>query len=356
MGVKRGAAINPANPFERFHVEEDPAAVEELRRIDPDWEPPAPKTAFFVDDTQTLITQNDSPDLSFDASLNPYRGCENGCSYCYARTFHQFLGFSSGVDFESKIMVKPRAPELLRAEMSRKCWQPTKLAMSGVTDCYQPVERKLRITRGCLEVLAEFRNPVVVITKNHLVTRDVDVLAELARWQCGAVLVSITSLDRDLAAAMEPRASGPAMRLRAIRTLADAGIPVGVSVAPIIPGLNDSEIAPILQAAREAGAQFATYSLVRLQGTVADVFTEWLERNVSDVKKETILARIRESHGGRLDDSRPGLRLTGEGKRAAQIGQLFRALSRRFGFDGMRPHVVTTHFRRREPGQLELGI
>ncbi len=356
MGVKRGAAINPANPFERFHVEEDPAAVEEMRRTDPDWEPPAPKTAFFVDDTQTLITKNDSPDLSFDASLNPYRGCENGCSYCYARTFHQFLGFSSGVDFETKIIVKPRAPELLRAEMSRKSWQPTKLALSGVTDCYQPVERTLRITRGCLEVLAEFRNPVVVITKNHLVTRDVDVLAELARWQCGAVLISITSLDRDLAAAMEPRASGPAMRLRAIRALADAGIPVGVSLAPVIPGLNDSEIAPILEAARAAGAQFATYSLVRLQGTVADVFTEWLERHVSTAKKETILARIRESHGGRLSDSRPGLRLTGEGERAAQIGQLFRALSRRFGFDGMRPHVVTTQFRRREPGQLELEI
>ena len=230
MVVKRGAAINPGNPFERFHVEEDPAAVEELRRIDPEWEPPTPKTAFFVDDTQTLITKNESPDLSFDASLNPYRGCEHGCSYCYARKFHEFLGFSSGVDFEAKIIVKPRAPELLRAEMSRKSWQPTKLALSGVTDCYQPVERKLRITRGCLEVLAEFRNPVVVITKNHLVTRDVDVLAELARWQCGAVLISITTLDRELAASMEPRASGPAMRLRAIRTLADAGIPVGVSV------------------------------------------------------------------------------------------------------------------------------
>jgi DNA repair photolyase len=258
--VKRGAAINPGNPFERFHVKEDPAAVEELRRIDPEWEPPAPKTAFFIDDTQTLITKNESPDLSFDASLNPYRGCENGCSYCYARKFHELLGFSSGVDFETKIMVKPKAPQLLSAEMSRKSWKPTKLALSGVTDCYQSVERKLRITRGCLEVLAEFRNPVVVITKNHRVTRDVDVLAELARWQCGAVLISITTLDRELAAALEPRASGPAMRLRAIRTLADAGIPVGVSVAPIIPGLNDSEIAPILEAAREAGAQFATYS------------------------------------------------------------------------------------------------
>jgi len=356
VGVKRGAFINPANPFERFHVEEDLAAVEELRRVDPEWEPPAPKTVFFTDDTRTLITKNESPDLSFEASLNPYRGCEHGCSYCYARKYHEFIGFSSGLDFESKIMVKPRAPELLRAEMSRKSWKPTKLAMSGVTDCYQPVERKLRITRGCLEVLAEFRNPVVVITKNHLITRDVDVLAELARWQCAAALISITTLDRDLAATMEPRASGPAMRLRAIRVLADAGIPVGISVAPVIPGLNDAEIAPILEAARDAGARFATYSLVRLQGSGADVFAEWLERHVSTVKKDTILARIRESHGGRLGDSRPGLRMTGEGERAAQIGQLFRVLARRLGFEGVRPNVVTTHFRRREPDQLELGI
>lgn len=354
--MKRGAAINPGNPFERFHVEEDPAAVEELRRIDPEWEPPAPRTVFFVDDTQTLITKNESPDLSFDASLNPYRGCEHGCSYCYARRYHEYLGFSSGLDFEAKIMVKPRAAELLRAEMSRKAWQPTKLAMSGVTDCYQPVERKLHITRGCLEVLAEFRNPVVVITKNHLVTRDVDVLAELARWQCAAVLISITTLDRDLAAVMEPRASGPAMRLRAVRVLADAGIPVGVSLAPVIPGLNESEIPAILEAAREAGAQFATYSLVRLQGTGADVFADWLMRNVSEAKKDTILARIRETHGGRLGDSRPGVRMAGEGERAAQIGQLFRVLSRRLGFNGMRPNVVTTHFRRREAGQLELGL
>jgi DNA repair photolyase len=354
--VSRGAAINPGNPFERFHVEEDPAAVEELRRIDPEWEPPAVRTAFFVDDTQTLITRNESPDLSFDASLNPYRGCEHGCSYCYARRYHEYLGFSSGLDFETKIMAKPRAPELLRAEMSRMSWKPTKLALSGVTDCYQPVERKLCITRGCLEVLAEFRNPVVVITKNHLVTRDVDVLAELARWQCAAVLVSVTSLDRDLAAAMEPRASGPAMRLRAIRTLADAGIPVGVSVAPVIPGLNDDAIAPILEAARAAGARFATYSLVRLQGTVAEVFAEWLERNVSPTKKETILARIRESHGGRLGDSRPGVRMTGQGERAVQIGKLFGILTRRLGFEGMRPHVVTTHFRRRDPGQLKLDL
>jgi len=354
--MKRGAAINPSNPFERLHVEEDVDAVEELRRMDPEWKPPAPKTAFFVDDTKTLITRNHSPDLSFDYSLNPYRGCEHGCSYCYARRYHEFIGFSSGLDFETKIMVKPKAPQLLREEMGRRSWKPQKLAMSGVTDCYQPVERKLRITRGCLEVLAEFRNPVVVITKNHLVTRDADILAELARWQAGAVLLSVTTLDRQLAATLEPRASGPTMRLRAIRTLTDAGVPVGVSVAPVIPGLNDWEIPAILKAARDAGAQFATYSMVRLQGSVAEVFTDWLERNVPAVKRDTVLSRIRDIHGGRLSDSRPLVRMTGEGEQAAQIAQLFRVVAKKLGLNRMRPDVTTANFRRLEPGQMELGL
>ncbi len=354
--MKRGASTNPANRFERFHVEEDPAAIEEMRRADPEWDPPAPRTAFFVDDTQTLITKNESPDLSFEASLNPYRGCEHGCSYCYARRYHEYLGFSAGLDFETKIMVKPRAPELLRAEMSRKSWKPQKLAMSGVTDCYQPVERRLRITRGCLEVLADFRNPVVIVTKNHLVTRDADLLGELARWQAGAVLMSITTLDRALAAALEPRASGPAMRLQAIRRLAEAGVPVGVSVAPVILGLNDTELPTILEAARDAGARFATYSLVRLPGAGADVFADWLDRHVSPAKKAAVLAGIRETHAGRLNDSRPLLRMTGDGERAAQVGQLFRALSRRLGFESNRPLVTTDNFRRVETGQLELEI
>lgn len=352
----RGTAINPANRFEPFHVEEDAEALEELRRADPDWQPSAPQTAFFVDDTQSLITKNESPDLSFDASLNPYRGCEHGCSYCYARRYHEYLGFSGGLDFEAKIMVKPRAPALLRAELSRPSWRPQKLAMSGVTDCYQPVERKLRITRGCLEVLAEFRNPVVVITKNHLITRDADLLAELARWQAGAALISITTLDRGLAATLEPRASGPRMRLDAVRRLAEAGVPVGVSVAPVIPGLNDAEIPAILEAARDAGAQFAAYSLVRLSGCGADVFADWLERHVSAAKKESVLSRIREAHGGRLNDTRPGLRMRGEGERAEQIGQLFRVVARRLGLNRMRPEVTADNFRRTQPGQMEFDF
>ncbi len=353
-GMTRGTDINPPNPFERLHLAEDAEAMDDLRRSDPDWEPPSPRTVFYKDDTQTLITRNDSEDLSFEASLNPYRGCEHGCAYCYARRYHEYLGFSAGLDFESKIMVKLKAPEFLRAEMERKSWQPVKMSCSGVTDPYQPVERKLEITRRCLAVLAEFRQPVVLITKNHLITRDTDHLAELARWQAVGVLLSVTTLDTELSRILEPRASLPKMRLRAIRTLADAGVPVGVSVAPVIPGLNDHEIPAILSAVKEAGAQFATYSLVRLPGSVAPVFENWLTGAVSETKKESILARIREVHGGRLNDSRPLIRMKGEGTRAEQIGQLFKVCARKLGLDKVRPDVTGKNFRRTQAGQGEL--
>ena len=276
------------------------------------------------------------------------------CAYCYARRYHEFLGWSSGLDFESKLLIKPRAPELLRAELSKKSWHAGKLACSGVTDCYQPVERRLKITRGCLEVLAEFRQPVVLITKNHLITRDADLLAELARWNAGAALLSITTLDPALAAALEPRASSPRMRLAAVRALTDAGVPAGVSVAPVIPGLNDHEIPAILAAARDAGAQFATYSIVRLPGSVADVFQHWLSRNVSPEAAEKILGRIRDLRGGKLNELRPGIRMRGEGEQAEQISRLFKVTARKLGLDKMRPEVTGENFRRIEPGQTEL--
>ena len=222
------------------------------------------RTQFFKDHSKTVIARNDSPDVGFSASLNPYRGCEHGCIYCYARPTHEYLGFSAGLDFESKIMVKEDAPELLRAELLSPKWQPQVIFMSGVTDCYQPVERKLKLTRRCLEVLAEFRNPVFIITKNRLVTRDIDLLSELARHQAAAVWLSITTLDPELRKVMEPRTSPPAARLAAIRELAQAGIPVGVNVAPVIPGLTDHEMPAILQAAAEAGATAAGYTVVRL--------------------------------------------------------------------------------------------
>ncbi len=349
----RGATANPANPFEKFHLEDEPEWLEELAR-DPDAVPPSPRTQLFTDDTQSLITKNTSPDLSFEFSLNPYRGCEHGCAYCYARRYHEFLGWSSGLDFESKLLVKPRAPELLRAELSKKSWHAGKLACSGVTDCYQPVERRLKITRGCLEVLAEFRQPVVLITKNHLITRDAGLLAELARWQAGAALLSITTLDPALAAALEPRASSPRMRLAAVRFLTDAGVPAGVSVAPVIPGLNDHEIPAILEAARNAGAQFATYSIVRLPGSVADVFQHWLSRNVSPQAAEKILGRIRDLRGGKLNELRPGIRMRGEGAQAEQISRLFKIAARKLGLNKMRPDVTAANFRRIEGRQMEL--
>jgi DNA repair photolyase len=321
---------------------------------DPEAVPPSPRTVLYTDDTQTLITRNTSPDLSFEYSLNPYRGCEHGCSYCYARRYHEFLGWSSGLDFESRILIKPRAPALLRAELSSKRWKPEKLACSGVTDCYQPVERRLRITRGCLEVLAEFRQPVALITKNHLITRDADLLAELAKWNAGAALLSITTLDPALAAALEPRASSPRMRLQAIRTLRDAGIPAGVSVAPIIPGLNDHEMPAILEAARDAGAVFAAYTIVRLPGSVTSVFQQWLARNVSAEAADKILRRIRDLRGGKLNDLRPGVRMRGEGELADQINRLFKVTARRLGLNRMRPEITGAHFRRVERGQMEL--
>jgi DNA repair photolyase len=239
----RGATDNPVNRFEKIHIEPD-------ADWNPDDEyggcPQGPRTQFFKDHSKTLITRNDSPDVGFMASLNPYRGCEHGCIYCYARPTHEYLGFSAGLDFESKIMVKEDAPELLRAELMSPKWQPQVIFMSGVTDCYQPVESRLKLTRRCLEVLAEFRNPVFIITKNRLVTRDIDLLSELARHNAAAVWLSITTLDAELRKLMEPRTSPPLARLAAIRELAQAGIPVGVNVAPIIPGLTDHEMPAIL--------------------------------------------------------------------------------------------------------------
>src|SRR5712675_3104984 len=216
----RGASSNPVNRFEKIHLEPDE-----------DWNPeenPLPRTQFLRDRTSTIISYNDSPDVGFEASINPYRGCEHGCIYCYARPFHEYLGFSSGLDFETKIMVKQDAPTLLREELSSPKWQPKVIAMSGVTDCYQPVERRLKLTRGCLEVLAEFRNPVGIVTKNNLVTRDLDLLSSLATCQAAAVFISVTTLDTELRTVMEPRTSPPAARLAAIRVLSQAGIPTGV--------------------------------------------------------------------------------------------------------------------------------
>ena len=338
----RGASWSPANRFEKLHVDlNDFDAVD----VSPDEsEHPRRETQFFRDGTKTIITRNNSPDVGFETSLNPYRGCEHGCISCYARPTHEYLGFSAGLDFESKIMVKTSAPELLRAELERPDWKPQVLVMSGVTDPYQPVEKKLRITRGCLEVLAKFRNPVAIITKNRLVTRDTDLLRELASYRAVAVNISVTALDPNLQRVLEPRTSSPQARLDAISQLRAAGIPVGVMVAPVIPGMTDHEVPKILATCAEAGAQFAGYTIVRLPWAVAPLFEHWLEEHFPD-RKEKVLGRIRHLRGDRLNNSQWHTRMTGEGVFAEQIASLFELGCRRAGI-GQRPKLCTKAFRR----------
>src|SRR5262245_24042932 len=308
----RGTSSNPPNRFIPLNYEPAPD--------DPDG--PALATQFFEDCSRSIVATNDSPDVGFTHSINPYRGCEHGCVYCYSRPFHEYLGFSPGLDFETKIMVKPDAPELLRRKLMEKSWRPVAIAMSGVTDCYQPIERRLKITRRCLEVLAEFRNPVGIVTKNRLVTRDIDVLTELAKFNAAAVVIAVTTLDADLVGKMEPRTSRPPARLAAISELAAAGIRVGVLVAPIIPGLTDHEIPSILAAAAAAGASSAGYTMLRLPFEVAGLFQSWLDQHFPE-KKDRVLSRVRDMRGGRLNDPNFGSRMRGRGVWADMIHDVF---------------------------------
>ncbi|HEY7166007.1 MAG TPA: PA0069 family radical SAM protein [Candidatus Binatia bacterium] len=339
----RGSATNPKNRFESIEVVPDVDGEED--------ESSSPRTQFLIDTSRSIIAYNDSPDVGFDASVNAYRGCEHGCIYCYARPTHEYLGFSCGLDFETRIMVKEDAPTLLRKELSHPKWRPQVLAMSGVTDCYQPAEKKLELTRRCLEVLLEFRNPAVIITKNFLVTRDIDILAQLADFDCIGVTISVTTLDPKVASVMEPRASSPARRLDAIRMLSEAGIPVGYLQAPMIPGLTDSEAPAIAQAAAEAGASFAGYVALRLPYQVKSLFEEWLEQHFPD-RKEKVLNRIRSIRGGKLNDPNFKTRMRGQGVYADQMEELFQLACRKAGFDKRWPELTAKHFRR--PGQLSL--
>jgi DNA repair photolyase len=333
--VGRGAAGNPKNRFERIEVEPDETEGDE----------PRPETVYLRDHSRSIIARNDSPDIGFDASINPYRGCSHGCVYCYARPTHEYLGLSAGLDFESRILVKQDAPELLRKELLSSRWNPQVLSMSGVTDPYQPVERRLRITRRCLGVLAEFRNPVIIVTKNYLVTRDLDLLSELASHDAAAVAFSLTTLDDDLRRIMEPRTSRPTRRLAAIEKLAAGGIPVGVMTAPVIPGLNDHELPNLLSAAAEAGATFAAYVPVRLPYAVAPLFEDWLARHFPE-RKDKVLNRVRSMRGGELNDASFGSRMRGEGLFAQHIAQLFSISCRRAGMgEGRFPKLSTAAFR-----------
>lgn len=333
----RGASWNPPNRFERLHVDRS-------GWLDPD--DPPPETVLLEDATRSILSRNDSPDVGFDVGLNPYRGCSHGCAYCYARPTHEYLGFSAGLDFETRILVKRKAPDLLREALSSPRWEPRVIGLSGATDAYQPAERRLRVTRRCLEVLADMRNPVAIVTKSYLVTRDVDLLCELAEHGAVAVVLSVTSLRDEIHRAMEPRASSPGRRLGAIRVLSDAGIPVGVNVAPVVPGLTDHEMPEILEAAADAGASFASYIVLRLPHGVKEIFADWLGRHFPD-RKSKVLNRVRALRGGKLYDADFAVRGKGTGPWAEQIGSLFRVHRDRLGLD--RPPALSTSAFRRPP-------
>lgn len=337
----RGSPISPVNRFlpvhaeaDFEHFENDPDFFEEQRQV---------VTEFLTDVSRSVISENDSPDVAFRYSLNPYRGCEHGCAYCYARPTHEYLGLNAGIDFESKIFVKEKAPELFREFLSRDGWHPEQIMLSGVTDCYQPAERKFRLTRGCLEVALAARQPLSIITKNSLIVRDLDLLAEMGARRLVHVGISVTTLDEGLARTMEPRTSRPTARLRAIRELSAAGIPVRAMLAPLIPGLNDHEVPSLMEAVREAGATMAGYTLLRLPLAVAPVFRDWLTRT-HPTHVERIENLIRGTRGGKFNDSRFGERMRGTGLVAEQIQQTFRLFARKCGLDGPGPEFDASQF------------
>jgi DNA repair photolyase len=332
---------NPQSRFERFRVEYSEGTPEAALEL-------------YDDQSQSILSENDSPDLGFRFSVNPYRGCLHGCAYCYARPTHEYLGFGAGSDFERKIVVKRRAPELLEQAFRRASWQGELVVFSGNTDCYQPLEHQLELTRGCLAVCARFRNPVHVITKSVLVERDIDLLTELAREADAGVTLSIPFFDAEVARAIEPYAPPPARRLEAVRRLSEAGLSVGVNVAPLIPGLNDKDVVPILEAAHAAGARGAGIVALRLPGNVADVFVERI-REALPLRAEKILTRVREMRGGKLNDPRFGFRQGGEGRYIETVLELFELTVRRLGMQHRHAAPRPSTFRRPGEGaQLEL--
>jgi len=340
----RGTTGNPKVRFEKYEFIPDP---EESVKSD------KPETYFYKDNSRTVISYNNSPDVGFSASINPYRGCEHGCVYCYARPTHEYLGLSSGLDFETKIFVKENAPVLLRNELSSKKWEPQPLAISGVTDCYQPAEKKFGITRKCLEVLREFRNPAGIVTKNFLVTRDADILEEMSEFNGAMVAVSVTSLDPQLCRLMEPRTAQPDVRIKTIKYLSERNIPVMVLVAPVIPGLNDHEIPNILKRAAEAGAVQAGYVMLRLPYAVKRLFRNWLETNYPQRRKK-IINRIMDVRGGKLNSVKFHNRMSGDGIFSKQIENLFNLECRKLGISESRIELSTKHFRRPDRNQMDL--
>ena len=333
----RGALSNASSRYD------DEKKIRTTDGWDIEDELPPLRTTLTKDATRTILARNTSPDVPFDRSINPYRGCEHGCIYCFARPTHAYLGLSPGLDFETKILFKPDAAKLLMAELASPKYRPDVVAMGTNTDPYQPVERDLKITRSILRVLSDFNNPVGIVTKNHLVTRDIDILGDMARRNLAEVFLSVTTLDKDLARDMEPRASAPYRRLDAIRKLADAGVPVGVMTAPMIPGLNDHEMEAILEKAAEAGATRAGFTVLRLPLEIKDLFDEWLRANRPD-RAERVLSLIRQMRGGALYQAEFGLRMKGEGPIAQLLGARFQAAVKRLGLNKIRYRLDTLRF------------
>ncbi len=305
---------------------------------------PAIETTVTPEATRNILSRNDSPDIPFDRSINPYKGCEHGCVYCFARPTHAYLGLSPGLDFESRIFSKPQAPQLLRRTLRKPGYRCQVIALGSNTDPYQPVERRLGITRGILEVLWEFQHPVSIVTKSHMVLRDLDLLRPMAQENLASAYISITTLDRTLARRMEPRAPTPERRLQAVRALSEAGIPVGVLASPMIPSLNDSELERILEAAAQAGAQTANFILLRLPHELKELFTEWLETHYPE-RQGKVLNKLRSMRGGRLNDPRFGNRMRGEGAYAELLQKRFELACRRLGLNRQRTPLDTGKFR-----------
>jgi DNA repair photolyase len=347
----RGATINPDGRFEQARRALEDDGWGGLDALSQD---PAPRTEIFRDTSRSVIARNDSPDIPFDQSINPYRGCEHGCIYCYARPSHSYLGLSPGLDFETKLFAKHDAASLLRAELARPGYVAKVIALGANTDPYQPIEKRLGITRSILEVLLEARHPLGIVTKSALVLRDVDLLAELARLSLVRVFVSVTTLDPVLARVMEPRASAPHRRLMAVEQLAAAGVPVGVMVAPIIPAINDAEIEHIVARVAAAGAVGVSHTLVRLPHELKDLFGAWLEEHFPD-RAERVLSLIRQTRGGRLYDADFGTRMRGTGPIADLIRDRVRRAAMRHGLAGRRYPQRTDLFRApRRDGQMDL--
>jgi DNA repair photolyase len=350
---RRGAGLNPGNRFEsvRLHILGEEIDRQWVERQNDDGSINRVERQVFLDRTQRIINQvAKTSDVPFDWTLNPYRGCEHGCIYCFARPYHEYLGFSCGLDFETKLMAKPDAPRLLKQELASPRWKPQPIVMSAITDIYQPIEHKMRIARQCLEVLADCGQPVTTMTKSALVLRDVDLWSRLAGMNAGRVTITLVTLDADLAQKLEPRASSPAGRLRAIRELTAAGIPVSVNIAPIIPGLTDVELPRILEAVAEAGARRAAWVLLRLPYQIKDLFLDWLKRSVHPDRARKVESLIRQASGGKLYRASSPDRHRGRGSHAEQLARTFDVFTRKYGLNrDVRP-LSTAHFRRPEMG------